>query len=78
MFAWRFGGQRFPRLEKALWIITGAVCASLLALGPVQPKIVFYLVAVSYAAVFVGTCVQFRCTPCAPAVPNTCSWPPAC
>lgn len=60
MFAWRFGGQRFPRLEKALWIITGAVCASLLALGPVQPKIVFYLVAVSYAAVFVGTCVQFQ------------------
>ncbi|WP_338616072.1 ATP-binding protein [Pigmentiphaga sp. CHJ604] len=60
MFAWRFGGQRFPRLEKALWTVTGAVCAALLALGPAQPKAVFYLVAVGYAAVFVGTCVQFQ------------------
>ncbi len=58
-FTWRFGGQAFPRLEKALW----ALAAALLALAALAPDATLphmqLAVFLTAAAVFFANCLQF-------------------
>ena len=59
IFTWRFGGQAFARLEKALWTLSAALLAvAALAPAAVQPwtNLAVFLTA---AAVFFANCLQF-------------------
>ncbi len=56
LFTWRFGGQRLPRVERALWLLVAVgVVLTLLAPRPVAEG-----VWVVFALVFMANCLQFQ------------------
>ena len=60
LFTWRFGGQRLPRVERALrWLAAAAIAAAMLApRAAVAP--VFAVAWVGFALLFMATCLQFQ------------------
>ncbi len=56
LFTWRFGAQRLPRVEKALWLATGlGLLVSLVASRPAME-----LVWASFVLIFLANCLQFQ------------------
>lgn len=56
LFTWRFGAQRLPRLEKALWLALGlGVLVSLAASRPAME-----LVWAGFVLIFLSNCLQFQ------------------
>lgn len=56
LFTWRFGGQRLPRVERALWLLV-AVGAALSLLASRQAAEWVWVV---FALVFMANCLQFQ------------------
>ncbi len=56
LFTWRFGAQRLPRIEKALWLATGVG----LLVSLVAPRPTMELVWVSFVLIFLANCLQFQ------------------
>lgn len=60
LFTWRFGGQRLPRVERALcWLAAATAAAAALAPRAAVPP-VFAVAWVGFALVLMATCLQFQ------------------
>ena len=56
LFTWRFGAQRLPRVEKALWLATGlGLLVSLVASRPAME-----LAWAGFVLIFLANCLQFQ------------------
>lgn len=59
MFLWAFGGQRFPRLARTLWAVSGAVALLFLFMPPSWYANATRTVFFSCVLLFIAACLQF-------------------
>ncbi|MNX24545.1 Sensor histidine kinase ComP [compost metagenome] len=59
MFMWHFGGQRFPRLSRALWTVAALAVAAIALLPQPALSVATLAVFIVYSLLFMAVCVQF-------------------
>lgn len=60
VFTWRFGAQRLPRVERALWLLAVAGMGAVLLAPRAQAGAVMAAVWVGFVLVFFANCLQFQ------------------
>ena len=60
LFTFRFGAQRFARVERALWVLAAVGAAAALLAPQAMARQVFMAVWLSAVAVFLANCIQFQ------------------
>ena len=58
LFTWRFGGQSWPRLEKALWIAVAAMLAAALGVPDAAVSTMQRIIVLTVSALFYLNCLQ--------------------
>lgn len=60
VFTWRFGGQRLPRVERALWALAAVGIAAVMLAPRKAVADAFLIVWVGFVLVFFVNCLQFQ------------------